>query len=202
MDTSTRAIEDVDPRVERSRRVIRQAALAELAEAGYGGFTMESVARRARVGKSTIYRHWTNRLALLADALETLNEQPPPQPGSGTARQRVEQLLRHLVEALADPVLSATNSALIEAAEHEPAVREFYRDYSARRRQSLIDTIAEGIAAGDFPPGVNPDLASLALVGPIFYSRLVVGHTLASTQIPELIDHVLHTTVPASSLAP
>lgn len=190
MSTATDT-EDVDPRVERSRRLIRQAALAELAEAGYGGFTMEAVAGRAGVGKSTVYRHWKNSLTLIADALETLNEQPPPDPGNGGPRQRIERLLRHLADALADPTLSATVPALVEAGEHEPVVRQFYREYSARRRQTMIDTIAAGISTGDFPPGLDPDLASLTLIGPLFYLRLVTGRPFDPTQIPELVDQVL-----------
>jgi AcrR family transcriptional regulator len=49
-----------DPRIEHSRRVICGAALKEFAEAGYSGFRMESVAARAGVGRSTLYRHWPN----------------------------------------------------------------------------------------------------------------------------------------------
>jgi len=56
--------------------VIRRAALIELSETGYGPLTIEAVAARAGVGKSTIYRHWAGKRALIADALETLNEQP------------------------------------------------------------------------------------------------------------------------------
>src|SRR5205807_9252928 len=61
-----------DPRIERSRRVILEAALAELGEAGYGALTIESVAPRAGVGKSTIYRHWSGKLTLVEDAFRTL----------------------------------------------------------------------------------------------------------------------------------
>ena len=60
-----------DPRVERSRQVILAAALGELGEAGYGAFTIESVAARAGVAKSTIYRHWPDKITLIADAFET-----------------------------------------------------------------------------------------------------------------------------------
>ena len=67
-----------DPRVERSRQVILQAALDELGEVGYGAFRIESVAARARVGKSTIYRHWPDKLALIADAFETFHVQMVP----------------------------------------------------------------------------------------------------------------------------
>ena len=73
----------VDPRVERSRQVILQAALDELGEVGYGTFRIESVAARAGVGKSTIYRHWTDKLALIADAFETFHVQMSPTPRRG-----------------------------------------------------------------------------------------------------------------------
>jgi AcrR family transcriptional regulator len=72
--------------------VVRRAALAELAEVGFAAFTIESVAARAGVGKSTIYRHWESKLALIADAFETLNEQPRPNIESGSLCQRVERL--------------------------------------------------------------------------------------------------------------
>src|SRR5580765_4898345 len=63
---------DQDPRIERSRRVILEAVLDELGAAGYGALTIESVAARAGVGKSTIYRHWAGKLELVEDAFRTL----------------------------------------------------------------------------------------------------------------------------------
>lgn len=191
MSTGAHPDEFIDPRIERSRRVIRQAALTELAAAGYGGFAIESVADRARVGKSTVYRHWNSKLALIADALETLNEQPVPEAGDGSPRERVERLLRHLAEVLLGSTFSTCVPALIDAAEHDPAVRDFHHEYSARRRQSLVDVIADGVASGEFPPGLDPDLASLALAGAIFYRRLMTGEPFDPVRLPELIDTVL-----------
>ncbi len=180
-----------DPRVERSRRVIRQAALAELAGAGYGGFTVESVAQRAGAGKSTVYRLWGSKLTLIADALETLNEQPPRGPGGGTPRERVERLLRHLAEALVDSTFSACVPALIEAAERDPAVRDFLHNYSTHRRQTLADTIAEGVTSGAFAAGLDPDLAAAAVAGPIFYLRLMTAEPFDPARVPHLVDTVL-----------
>ncbi len=62
----------IDPRIERTRRVVLEATLDELASVGYGALTVESVARRAGVGKATMYRHWAGKLvdvALLAQLL-------------------------------------------------------------------------------------------------------------------------------------
>ena len=54
---------------------------------GYAGFRMESVAARAGVGRSTLYRHWPDKAALIADALETLNVQPNPDRELDSAAQ-------------------------------------------------------------------------------------------------------------------
>ncbi len=182
-----------DPRIGRSYLVIRQAALAELAEAGYGGFRIESVARRAGVGKSTIYRHWGNKIALIGDALETLNEQPGLEVGGGTPRERVEHLLRHLVDAVSDSSVSACIPALIHAAEQDPSVREFFHGYSAQRRRPLVLAISDGVAGGDFPADLDADLASLALSGAIFFRRLMTDEPFDPSLVPALINTVVGT---------
>jgi AcrR family transcriptional regulator len=181
----------VDPRVERSRRVILQAALAELGAAGYGAFTIESVAARAGVGKSTIYRHWPGKLALVADAFQSLNVQPAPPEGGGAPRERIARLLRHLAEVVADSPFAACIPALIDAAERDREVRRFHHTYNAQRRQRLVDAIAEGVEAGDFPARLDPELAALALIGPIFYRRLMTGQPFEPARVGELIDTVL-----------
>jgi AcrR family transcriptional regulator len=171
-----------------------RAALAELAEVGYGGFTIESVAARARVGKATIYRHWSGKLALIADAFETLNQQPRPAIACGSPRERVRQIVLHVAEAMGDSVFSACVPALVEAAERHPEVRAFLDGYNAQRRQTLIDVLAEGIAVGDFPVRPDPELTALALVGPISYHRLLTSERFDPTRVDDLIDTVLGTT--------
>jgi TetR/AcrR family transcriptional regulator of autoinduction and epiphytic fitness len=175
--------------------VILHAALQEFADAGYGGFRMESVAVLAGVGRSTVYRHWPNKAALIADALETLNTQPDParQLVGGTARERVEVILTHLAEVLGDSPLSACVPALVHAAETEPAVRDFHHTYSARRRRRLTDTIAAGVETGEFPSRVDPDTASVALAGAMFYRRLMTPDAPDADFITRLVDSVLGT---------
>ena len=59
----------VDPRITRSRHAVLDATLAELAERGYGAFAIDGVATRARVARSTVYRLWSDRVVLVADAM-------------------------------------------------------------------------------------------------------------------------------------
>jgi TetR/AcrR family transcriptional regulator, regulator of autoinduction and epiphytic fitness len=180
-----------DPRIERSRLVIRRAALEELGHAGYGAFSVESVAARAGVAKSTIYRHWPDKLALIADALETFHEQAVPDIRGIPPRERVTLLIRHVAEVLIDSTFSACIPALIEGAERDPRVREFHHRYAAGRRQGLVDVIAEGVAAGDFPAGTDPEIAAVALLGPVFYGRLMAGRPFDPGRAADLVDLVL-----------
>ncbi|MGH9163944.1 MAG: TetR/AcrR family transcriptional regulator [Acidimicrobiales bacterium] len=172
-----------DARVERSQRVIRDAAVVELAEAGWGAFAIESVAARAGVARSTVYRHWPDKLALLADALEHHSTQPLPEE-TAPGRPRVVALVRHLAEVMADPERSAILPALIEAAERDATLRRLHRGFSDRRRQALTAALAEAGVA-------NPELAGIALSGGVMYSRVMGGAPLNPDRADELVTAVL-----------
>ena len=180
-----------DPRVERSRQVILAAALGELGEAGYGAFTIESVAARAGVAKSTIYRHWPDKITLIADAFETFHEQIVPHTGNLPARESLLRLLRHVAEVVVDSAFSACIPALIEGAERDPGLREFRHRYSAQRRQSLTTLIRQGVTDGEFPAGTDPELAAQALLGPIFYQRLMTSEPFDPNHVENLIDMIV-----------
>jgi TetR/AcrR family transcriptional regulator of autoinduction and epiphytic fitness len=188
----------VDPRVERSRAVIRQAALDELGEAGYGAFTIESVAARAGVGKSTIYRHWRDKLDLIADAFESAHEHMVPSIATGTAAERIKLLVRHVTEVAGDSTFSRCIPALIEGARHDRRLREFHHGYSARRRRGLTDLISEGIGSGEFATAADPDLAAQAILGAIFYGRLMSAEPFDPARAGDLVDAVLPPGRPAS----
>jgi TetR/AcrR family transcriptional regulator, regulator of autoinduction and epiphytic fitness len=188
---ATRREQSLDPRVERSRMLILRAAVEELAEGGYGGVTIESVAARAGVGKSTIYRHWPDKLALIADAFETFHEQLVPDLGDLPVRDAVALLLRHVADVVLDSTFSRCIPALIEGAERDPRVREFHHRYSADRRQAIIDLIARGIQAGQIPSAIDPELATTTLLGAIFYRRLMTSEPFNPGDAEQLVTLVL-----------
>ena len=63
----------VDRRIQRSRERVLEAAQELLAQSGVGGFTVDEVARRSGVAKTTIYRHWPSREALVLDAASMIS---------------------------------------------------------------------------------------------------------------------------------
>lgn len=181
----------MDPRIARTRDAVRRATLTVLAERGYAAFTVEAVAEAARVAKSTIYRHWPTKLGLVADALEALNEQPRPAPGEGTVRDQVEVLVVHLAEGFASSPVGACMPALVEAAEHQPEVATFLHGYAAGRRGTLVDLLRRGVEAGELPAHLDPELASLALVGPIVYCRALTPDRFPAARAAALVAQVL-----------
>ncbi|HLI22172.1 MAG TPA: TetR/AcrR family transcriptional regulator [Stellaceae bacterium] len=180
-----------DPRIARSRQVILAAALEELGDAGYGAFTIESVAARAGVGKATIYRHWPDKLALIADAFRQLQEERDPELVTGTPREKLKRILRHVADVAADSPFGVCLPALIDAAERDPAIRRFHHRFQAEARKPTVALIAAGIASGDFPPHLDAELAAQALLGAVFFRRLMTDKPFDPAEAGALIATVM-----------
>jgi AcrR family transcriptional regulator len=180
----------LDPRIERSRQVILQAVLDELSDRGYGALTIESAARRAGVGKATIYRHWPDKIALIADAFKLLQQQRDPELVTGSPREKLERVLRHVADVVTDSPFSACLPALIEGAERDRALRRFHHHFQAEARKPIIALIARGVAAGDFPSRIDPEIAAFAVLGAIFFCRLMTNAPFPEASVPDLIKTV------------
>lgn len=172
-----------DPRVIDSRRRVHDAALAELVEVGYGGLTVDAIASRAGVARSTVYRHWSGVRDVVVSALEGRSTQPPPQP-SEEPRERVVALVGHLIDALGGPGGSLA-IALAGAAEADPELARIHHADSARRFAALVAAVA------DAAPELDAELAASALAGAVAYRRLVLGDPLSAADAEPLVATVL-----------
>jgi TetR/AcrR family transcriptional regulator, regulator of autoinduction and epiphytic fitness len=181
-----------DPRVARSRRVILEAVLDELGAVGYGPLTIEGVAARAGVGKSTIYRHWPGKLELVEDAFRTLKA-PVTVPSEGTLRSRVISVLEQVACLVEQSTYSACMPALIDAAERDANVRAFHNRFSAERRTVLIGLLDDAIASGELPATTDAGILADALVGPIILRRLMLGETVGPAIARQIVDQLLPT---------
>lgn len=183
-------VREPDPRIERSRRVVLTAALELLGELGYGGLTIEAVAARAGVGKSTIYRHWDGKLDLVEDAVRVLRSDLAV-PAAGPVRERVVALLQQVATTLADSTWSRCLPAIIDAAERDPAVLDLNRRFTCERRELMIGLLAEGVATGEVAAGGDLGLLAEALVGPIIVRRLLFHEPFEPEAVPRLVDQLL-----------
>ena len=166
------------------------AAVEELGAAGYGRFSIESVATRAGVAKSTVYRHWPDKLALIADALETFHRDLVPLT-SESAREDLVARIFHVAEILFDSPFAACIPALVDGAQRDDAVAAFHFGYSAQRRAELASVIRAGIDSGEVDATTDIDLAVVLLLGPLFYLRLMSTTPFDPDRARELVDSVL-----------
>jgi TetR/AcrR family transcriptional regulator of autoinduction and epiphytic fitness len=181
---------DQDPRIERSRRVILHAALEELGEVGYGALTIEAVAARAGVGKSTIYRHWSRKADLVEDAFRTMKAGATV-PATGTLRERLVGYLEQVAQIAEESMYSACMPALIDAAERDPQIREFHCRFSAERLGELVAVLDAAVKDGELPRATHTELLAQALIGPIVLRRLMFYEPFDAKQVPALVDQVL-----------
>lgn len=178
------------PRDERLDQEIAQAAVAVLADEGFDRFSVEAVALRAGVAKTTIYRRFPSRGDLVAAALDHLGEESPP-PLEGTARDRI----RSLVAAIrAGGPGSARGRILMHAAgADDPALAELvYERVLSGRSRLLRDAIAHGMESGELRADLNVDATMAVLVGPMLYlSSWRNRESVKGVTVDEVVDLVM-----------
>jgi AcrR family transcriptional regulator len=180
----------VDPRISRTREVVLDATLDELAESGYDGMTIEAIAKRAGVSKATVYRHWDGKEGLVCDALHRSHEAIGPVAGD-TARERIVALIEQLASKYRDGVTTRCMPALLSASDRNPAIKATYHDFAATIRRALVALVDEGIGSGEIAPVPDSELAVDALVGPVLVGRLFTAEAFDPARVAAHVEWVL-----------
>jgi TetR/AcrR family transcriptional regulator of autoinduction and epiphytic fitness len=185
--------EDLDPRIERSRTHVLSATVDLLREIGYGSLTIEAVAARSGVAKSTIYRHWSGKAPMVAEAFAWAHGHDPQSvPPPGPVRDRVAAVLRTAIDDMATTDrLACLIPALIDAAERSDEIAEFAQRVAEEKNAALQAVLDEAVATGELPPRTDTTLLADALVGPILLCRLFHRPPVATDAVPALIDQIL-----------
>lgn len=185
--------DDKDPRIERSRGCVLEATGELLQELGYGPLTIEAVAARSGVAKSTIYRHWSGKAALVADAFSHLHDrEAPAAPPPGPVRDRVVAVLQQLaIDMASHDRLACLIPALIDAAERSEEMAALAPQLVDERAQSLVDVLDDGVKTGDLRPDIDTRLLADALTGPLVLARLFHRPPIDPADIPAIVDQIL-----------
>ena len=162
-----------------------------MGEEGFNRLSIEGVAARAGVGKTTIYRWWPTKGALAVEAF--LNAVAPTIAFPQSAAP--DDDLRRQMHALATLYRGSTGRfvrEMIAASQSDLAMRQAFVDgFLAPRRCAAHAVIQRGVEAGIFSPDTDPDLAIDALYGPIYYRLLATGAPIDDAFVNGLADLVL-----------
>ncbi|MFE4264231.1 TetR-like C-terminal domain-containing protein [Streptomyces sp. NPDC056883] len=151
------------------------AAVELLEEVGYQSVTIEAVAARAEVAKSTIYRWWKSKPVLVMDAYRRTVEERMPVPDTGTVAGDLTCFVGELHRVAEHPLRVRALRGLMAEAQLDPAFEEVFRTWVESRRDVLKELLDRAVGRGELPAGADLDFAADQIFGPFWY-RLLVGH--------------------------
>jgi AcrR family transcriptional regulator len=183
---------DIQQRGPETTQAILRAALELGEELGFDGLTIEGIAIRSGIAKTTIYRRWPNVGAIVMDAfLADVTRLAPIQTRS-TARESFTASMRRLAKAYRGR-LGRILRPLLGRAQSDENLREAVRTrWVEPRREIARDIVRRGMKSGELRDGLDPDVVLDALYGP-FYHRLLVPYKngiLSDAFIDTLVDTV------------
>ncbi len=163
------------PRSEKSRNAIIDATDALLNEGGGAGLTVEAVARRAGVGKPTIYRWWPTLADLVLDVLLRQADAAIPVVRYGSLRETLRPFLLLSVRSINQGAGSHLRFLMSQAQLDEAFRVRFRTHFTARRRAVLKSIFEQGVERGDVSADQNLDILVDLVFGAMWY-RLLTGH--------------------------
>jgi AcrR family transcriptional regulator len=169
------------------RRTVLDAALAELSAVGYAAFTIDGVARRSGVHKTTIYRRWNGPGQLVADAIISYADAAAPIPDTGA----IEDDLRHLAGSVAAQMSADPGRALLATifsdAIRIPAVNEIKKAFFAERIRQAEGFVSRAVARGELPDGTQAASMIETLMAPLYYRFLVTAQPVDRNLVDRLV---------------
>ncbi|CAB1216137.1 putative HTH-type transcriptional regulator [Acinetobacter bouvetii] len=172
----------------RRQQCILQAVIAALQEYDYSHLTVEDIAARAGVGKSTIYRWWKHKSDLVFDAFKEQTTSIFELDFQQSLEFNLNQQLLKLSHALNHPVGRAL---LVVMAEHREAAGEFFKQYLLPRREQTRKLIQVAIERQEIIADYPFELMLDALYGPIHYQIIFFNRMPDETYIHNLVGLLL-----------
>lgn len=165
-------------RTARVRAAVLRAAGDALAEQGFAHLDLADVARRAEVGKTTVYRRWGSATGLIADLLADMAEQSVPRTETGTLLGDLRANAHLVLRTLTDPRQGALFRAVIAAATCDDRTAAALHRFYAVRIAEWAPCVEQAVARGELPDGTNPHEVVRAVSAPLYYRLLASGDPL------------------------
>ena len=174
-----------------SHAAIMDAVYALLQQKSVRDLTMEEVAKRAKVGKPTLYKWWPTKATLV---LAMLCERMAPnleKPSDLTAEESLRFRVRSLIDAFNGP-FGKIVAGLIAESQSEPGIlQQFFDRWVSPRRTATIADLQRGKNAGELGSEADPELLNDAIFGALYYRLLLRSGPLTRPFGEAVVEHVL-----------
>lgn len=177
------------PRSARAHKAVIETTLELLAAEGFRGLTVEGVAARSGVAKTTIYRWWPSKQDLLFEALSFLRQRASV-PDTGNIRDDAVAHLRGHIETFRDPKTAPILADALAEAIRNPELDKARRGFVAAQREPFRQALERAVDRGELPAGLDYDLTMDLLIGPIINRALATRGPLKPVLAERLVDIV------------
>jgi AcrR family transcriptional regulator len=165
-------------RTARTREAVFDATLSELVASGYTQASIEAIAERAGVHKTTIYRRWRTKDQLIAEALADAAATRSAVADTGDIDADIRSLARTVVATLTSREGVATVRAIVAESPGSPELREVMRQFWSSRL-ALVGPMIEGaIERHQLPSGTSPAELMKYVAAPLYYQLLMTDEPL------------------------
>ncbi|MFD6115390.1 TetR/AcrR family transcriptional regulator [Streptomyces yangpuensis] len=157
----------------RVRAQVLEATGAQLVEHGYDGLTVDAVAERAGVHRTTVYRRWRDIGGLLADLLDAAGDDGWEPADTGTLEGDLTALNEEILAGVAadPPLTTALIAASFRSAQAARALRAFWEDRYAR----CAVVVVRAEQRGELPPGTRSRELLVAATAPMYHELVLLG---------------------------
>jgi AcrR family transcriptional regulator len=164
----------MDPRIARTHKAVIDAATDLLVEGGPAALTMDAVVARSGVAKSTLYRHWETRDALVAAVFDACAPAMDIPTDATSCEEGLRSLVRSLARSLSEEHWDQLAPALILLSRQHPELADLDSEMKQAQHRATEAVLRLGIAEGLLDPSVLDDVnRTVALVvGPVIFAGL------------------------------
>jgi AcrR family transcriptional regulator len=163
------------PRASTAARIL-QATRETLAERGFADLTVESVAARSGVAKSTIYRHYRSRTDLALAVLTAMLEDVGSIPDSGDVHADLAATVDRTIELLTTTLMGRIMQGLVSEVAEDRELAAVYREQVVSRRVRDVEVlIRRGVARGQLRSDLDAEQLTDVILGPVYYRYFLAG---------------------------
>jgi AcrR family transcriptional regulator len=173
------------------RAAALEATLAELADGGYAALSLERVARRAGVHKTTLYRRWGTREELVLEAMLERAAEHISVPDTGSLRRDLLELVSTAAANAASPEVAAMARAVAAGSPYDSRLAAANRRFWDQRLALDAVIVERAIERGEVAAGTDARRVIEAVLGPLHLRLLLTGEPVDRSFLEGIVDVVV-----------
>jgi AcrR family transcriptional regulator len=178
------------PRSDEARRKAIAAAIDLILERGVANLSIEEVAARSGVAKTTIYRHWPERASLIIDTTRATFEHVRT-PDTGSLRGDLDEYFSGMIRSDLTGRVGRLIPCLIDAAARDPEIEMLFERISTERQQPLLTIVSRAQERGELPPDLDRDVVVGTVLGPLVFRKVLLRRPVDADYVSKCLDVAL-----------